>query len=106
MEALCASVDDVFARPASREKLRAMVRGLLSEVRRKNLWQLAEFAGHPNPDRLQGFPAKAAWDGDQGFGVVAECPVRDRASTPKPCRVRAWARLPLMSHIGAGTSDE
>ncbi|MGW7208431.1 transposase [Streptomyces sp. NPDC054837] len=65
LEALCASVDDVFARPASRENLRAMVRGLLSEVPRKNLWQLAEFAGHPNPDRLQGFLAKAAWDADE-----------------------------------------
>ncbi|MEV6675074.1 IS701 family transposase, partial [Streptomyces sp. NPDC051162] len=62
--ALCASVDEVFARPASRENLQAMVRGLLSEVPRENLWQLAEFAGHPNPDRLQGFLAKAAWDAD------------------------------------------
>lgn len=35
LEALCASVDDVFARPASRENLR----DLLSEVPRKNLWQ-------------------------------------------------------------------
>jgi SRSO17 transposase len=65
LEALCASVDDVFARPASRENLRAMVRGLLSEVPRKNMWQLAEFAGHPNPDRLQGFLAKAVWDADE-----------------------------------------
>jgi SRSO17 transposase len=65
LEALFASVDDVFARPASRENLRAMVRGLLSEVPRKNMWQLAEFAGHPNPDRLQGFLAKAAWDADE-----------------------------------------
>ncbi|SFC56733.1 SRSO17 transposase [Streptomyces aidingensis] len=65
LEALCASVDDVFARPASRENLRAMVRGLLSEVPRKNMWQLAEFACHPNPDRLQGFLAKAAWDADE-----------------------------------------
>jgi hypothetical protein len=65
LEVLCASVDEVFARPASRENLRAMVRGLLSEVPRKNLWQLAEFAGHPNPDRLQGFLAKAAWDADE-----------------------------------------
>jgi SRSO17 transposase len=65
LEALCASVDDVFARPASRENLRAMVRGLLSEVPRKNLWQLAEFAGHVSPDRLQGFLARAAWDADE-----------------------------------------
>ncbi|MFJ5722737.1 hypothetical protein [Streptomyces sp. NPDC093149] len=37
LEAPCASVDDVFARPASRENLRAMVRGLLSEVPRENM---------------------------------------------------------------------
>jgi SRSO17 transposase len=65
LEALCASVDDVFARPASRDNLRAMVRGLLSEVPRKNLWQLAEFAGHVSPDRLQGFLATAAWDAEE-----------------------------------------
>ncbi|WP_371670907.1 hypothetical protein OG985_26770 [Streptomyces sp. NBC_00289] len=55
LEALCASVDDVFRRPASRENLRAMVRGLLSDVPRKNMWQVAEAAGHASPDRLQDF---------------------------------------------------
>ncbi|MER6367167.1 hypothetical protein ABT255_02100 [Streptomyces mirabilis] len=45
LEALCASVDDAFRRPASRENLRAMVRGLLSDVPRKNMWQVAEAAG-------------------------------------------------------------
>ncbi|MEU2288030.1 transposase [Streptomyces sp. NPDC013178] len=42
-----------------------MVRGLLSEVPSKSMWQLAEFAGHVSPDRLQGFLAKAAWDADE-----------------------------------------
>ncbi|MGW9175156.1 transposase [Streptomyces decoyicus] len=46
-------------------ELAGYARGLLSEVPRKNLWQLSEFAGHPNPDRLQGFLAKAAWDADE-----------------------------------------
>ena len=64
LEALCASVDDVFARPASRANLRAMVRGLLSDVPRKNMWQVAEAAGHPSPDRLQDFLARAAWDAE------------------------------------------
>ncbi|MGW4135586.1 DUF4240 domain-containing protein [Streptomyces mirabilis] len=32
----------------------------------------------------------AADPDSQGFGVVAACPVRDRVTTPKPCRVRAW----------------
>ncbi|OIJ89409.1 hypothetical protein BIV25_33645 [Streptomyces sp. MUSC 14] len=89
LEALCASVDDVFARPASRENLRAMVRGLLSEVPRKNMWQLAEFAGHPNPDRLQGFLAKAAWDADE---------FRDR--------VRAYAVAALAADDAVLIADE
>jgi SRSO17 transposase len=89
LEALCASVDDVFARPASRENLRAMVRGLLSEVPRKNLWQLAECAGHPNPDRLQGFLAKAAWDADE---------LRDR--------VRAYAVAALAAGDAVLIADE
>lgn len=89
LEALCASVDDVFARPASRENLRAMVRGLLSEVPRKNMWQLAEFAGHPNPDRLQGFLAKAAWDADE---------LRDR--------VRAFAVAALADQDAVLIADE
>lgn len=89
LEALCASVDDVFARPASRENLRAMVRGLLSEVPRKNMWQLAEFAGHPNPDRLQGFLAKASWDADE---------LRDR--------VRAYAVAVLADQDAVLIADE
>ncbi|MET7931976.1 IS701 family transposase [Streptomyces sp. NPDC005349] len=89
LEVLCASVDDVFARPASRENLRAMVRGLLSEVPRKNMWQLAEFAGHPNPDRLQGFLAKAAWDADE---------LRDR--------VRAYAVAALEADDAVLIADE
>ncbi|MGW0032773.1 transposase [Streptomyces sp. NPDC003314] len=62
-ETLCASTDDVFARPVSREDL-PMVRGLLSEGPRKNLWQPAEFTGRPDPGRPQGFLAKASWDAD------------------------------------------
>lgn len=89
LETLCASVDDVFARPASRENLRAMVRGLLSEVPRKNMWQLAEFAGHPNPDRLQGFLAKASWDADE---------LRDR--------VRAYAVAALADADAVLIADE
>jgi hypothetical protein len=89
LETLCASVDDVFARPASWENLWAMVHGLLSEVPRKNLWQLAEFAGHPNPDRLQGFLAKAAWNADE---------LRDR--------VRAYAVAALAADDAVLIADE
>ncbi|MGW0846372.1 hypothetical protein ACWD26_40820 [Streptomyces sp. NPDC002787] len=53
----------------------------MSEVPRKSLWQLAEAAGHPNPDRLQGFLAKAAWDAgvlrDRVRAVAVASPVVD-----------------------------
>lgn len=52
-----------------------MARGLLSEVPRKGLRQLAEAAGHPTPDRLQGFLAKAAWDADSLCDRVRGVPV-------------------------------
>ncbi|MFK0290533.1 hypothetical protein ACIQU6_08640 [Streptomyces sp. NPDC090442] len=101
LEALCASVDDMFARPAARENLTAMVHGPQSEVPRKNTRQLAEFTDHPNPDRLQGFRAKAAWDADE---------LRDRvrayaiAALAGPATDVTHAR-PLTHRPIAGTSD-
>ncbi|MFC8290219.1 transposase [Streptomyces sp. NPDC057242] len=66
-----------------------MARGLLSEVPRKNLWQPAEFAGRPDPDRLQGFLPKASCDADE---------VRDR--------VRAYAVTALAADDAVLIADE
>jgi SRSO17 transposase len=40
------------------------VRGLLSDVGRKNGWQLAELLGEPTPDGVQHLLARAAWDAE------------------------------------------
>lgn len=57
-----------FARFFSRREPRAMMghylRGLLSPVRRKNSWQMAEALGEPGPQRLQRLLHHAAWDAD------------------------------------------
>lgn len=89
LEELCASLDDVFPHPASWENLRAMVCGLLSEVPRKNVWQIAEAALARNPRRLQGFLAKVAWDADD---------LRDR--------VRAYAVTSLADQDAVLIADE
>jgi hypothetical protein len=48
-----------------RWRARALVRGLLSDLPRKNCWTIAEHAGDPNPDGMQHLLARAVWDHDK-----------------------------------------
>jgi SRSO17 transposase len=64
-------LDDAFARIAGRfarveprATAKALVRGLLSGIGRKNCWWLAEYAGHESPDRMQRLLRTARWDAD------------------------------------------
>jgi SRSO17 transposase len=54
-----------FARADLRRRARAFVRGLLSDLPRKNCWTIAEHAGDPNPDGMQHLLARAVWDEDK-----------------------------------------
>ena len=54
-----------FGRVEPRRRMRDYVHGLLGPVGRKNSWQLAEYAGHSAPHRLQHLLAGARWDADQ-----------------------------------------
>jgi SRSO17 transposase len=53
-----------FARVEPRRRARAFVLGLLSGLRRKNCWTLAEQAGDVTPDGMQHLLAGAVWDAD------------------------------------------
>jgi SRSO17 transposase len=53
-----------FARSEPRQRAVAYLRGLLSDVERKNGWQLAEYAGDDHPYGLQHLLGRAAWDAD------------------------------------------
>jgi len=53
-----------FARVEPRRRARAFVLGLLSGLRRKNCWTLAEQAGDATPDGMQHLLAGAVWDAD------------------------------------------
>jgi SRSO17 transposase len=53
-----------FARVEPRRRARAFVLGLLSGLRRKNCWTIAEQAGDATPDGMQHLLATARWDAD------------------------------------------
>ena len=53
-----------FARVEPRRRARAFVLGLLSGLRRKNCWTIAEQAGDASPDGMQHLLAAARWDAD------------------------------------------
>jgi SRSO17 transposase len=53
-----------FSRVEPRWRARAFVLGLLSGLRRKNCWTIAEHAGDATPDRMQHLLAGARWDAD------------------------------------------
>jgi len=54
-----------FGRAEPRRTAREFVLGLLSPVERKNCWQLAEQAGHEDPQAMQRLLRTAAWDADK-----------------------------------------
>jgi SRSO17 transposase len=51
-----------FARSEPRERALGYLRGLLSDTRRKNGWQLAEHLSEATPDGVQHLLARARWD--------------------------------------------
>jgi len=53
-----------FARAQSRDRVLAYLRGWLSEVARKNSWQVAEVCGESIPYGFQYWLSRADWDAD------------------------------------------
>lgn len=64
-EDVLARISTRFARSETRQTVRDLLLGLLSQVERKNGWTLAEHAGHSTPDRMQRLLRTAVWDTDQ-----------------------------------------
>jgi len=64
LEQLHARIAQRFARSEQRTRALAYLKGLLSPVKRKNGWQLAEQAGEKNPDGIQRLLNNALWDAD------------------------------------------
>ena len=64
-EAFHARFAHLFARCEPRQQAAKYMRGLMSDVRRKNGWQLAEAMGDERPDATQRLLYHAKWDADQ-----------------------------------------
>src|SRR5215212_12045122 len=64
LEAVNECLSEHFARSEVRERAQDYLLGLLSEVERKNSWQLAEVAGNSTPYGIQHLLGRANWDAD------------------------------------------
>jgi SRSO17 transposase len=73
---LSAGLAPLFARREPRAHAAAYLRGLLSEVPRKNCWSLAEQAGQDRPDGMQRLLYKAVWDEDAARDAIRHFAVR------------------------------
>ena len=62
LEVLHARIAPHFARSEPRERVLSYLRGLLSTVKRKNGWQLAEQAGEVTPHGIRRLLNAARWD--------------------------------------------
>jgi SRSO17 transposase len=61
-----------FARVEPFTQAGRYVRGLLSDLPRKNCWTLAEYAGDATPDRMQRLLERASWDTMAAMGTVRD----------------------------------
>ena len=62
LDELMERIGGCFARSDSRQRAREYVVGLLSDIERKNGWQLAEALGQSTPYALQQFIYRGRWD--------------------------------------------
>lgn len=53
-----------FARRGTCDLAGDVIKGMLAELPRTNGWTVAEYLGHPGPDRVQSLLSDAAWDHD------------------------------------------
>jgi SRSO17 transposase len=64
LTSLHARIAPRFARPEPRRRALAYLQGVMSEIRRKNGWQLAEHAREATPYGMQRLLSSAVWDDD------------------------------------------
>lgn len=65
LDRVCDQIGDRFGRPEIRDRARVYLETLLSNVPRKNGWQLAERAGDSTPKNIQHFLGRSKWDADE-----------------------------------------
>ena len=66
----CARFANVFGRKEPRAQAAKYLRGLMSQVPRKNSWQVAEAVGDRIPDAMQRLLYRSLWDADAARDVL------------------------------------
>jgi SRSO17 transposase len=66
----CARFANVFGRKEPRAQAAKYLRGLMSQVPRKNSWQVAEAVGDRIPDAMQRLLYRSLWDADVARDVL------------------------------------
>jgi SRSO17 transposase len=64
LERIHARIAPRFARSGPRRRALSYLKGIVSSIKRKNGWQLAEHAGEARPDGMQRLLNSAVWDAD------------------------------------------
>ncbi len=72
LDLLLGRLGALFTRPEPLRQAGKYVRGLLSDLPRKNCWTLAEYAGDATPDRMQRLLERASWDTLATMGMVRD----------------------------------
>uniref|UniRef100_UPI0030F43130 transposase n=1 Tax=Xenorhabdus bharatensis TaxID=3136256 RepID=UPI0030F43130 len=62
----------LFCSASSQQRCLAYLLGLLSDVERKNGWQLAEWLGERSPDGIQYFLERAHWDAEAARDILRD----------------------------------
>jgi len=76
-EDMCERIGPLFERSETRDRVKSYFQGLLSPIKRKNSWQLAEEMGEINPYGVQYLLNRARWDADKMRDIILEY-VRER----------------------------
>jgi SRSO17 transposase len=71
-EEVCERIGPLFERSETRERAKSYLQGLLSQIKRKNSWQLAEEMGELNPYGVQYLLNRAVWDADKMRDIILE----------------------------------
>src|SRR6266705_3123116 len=100
-----------FARSEPRHRVLAYLQGILSDIARKNGWQLAEHAREGSPDGMQRLLSQAVWDTDgvrddlrsyalEQLGQESAILVIDETSFPKQGKKSAGVGLQYCGTTG------
>src|SRR6266568_3078644 len=102
---LHARMASYFARPEPRHRALLYLQGILSDVARKNGWQLAEQAGETRPDGMQRLLSNAVWDED---GVRDELRkyVLERLGAPHAIAAIDETSFPKSGNKSAGVAPQ